>query len=481
MLTCLSDYHSYINHLISFYDEYKTLFDYRLNNVSFNKALCKMIALDVDSVIPFMHSFYSNIGRPASHQIEILRSLVLMAHFRCFSPKKWVKKLRNDKLLALLSGFNPDDIPSFSSFYDFFNRFYCSSTLHRTDYILESKHFSYDKKNKPKNHSKLVNFTPDDTHSLYQLYLKNIDHTEQLEERPLLYLFNMLGVEFSFTHHLLDNHIIISGDGSASKTHSNPYGTKIDDNHNRYSDIDADFGWDSDLERFYFGYTSFNISCIHHKYNIDLPLFLTLAKASRHDALTSMSALSQFKSINTSLSISHYCLDSASDNYSTHKLAYSFGIIPIIDINKRNTGNNVYEPYKDISENGRPICMGGYETVRDGFDRKRYRHKFRCPFAQRIGENPCPCKDKCSNSPYGRVFHIKSDTDIKLFGPVPYKSEQWKLIYKDRTCTERINTRILNDYKFTDCRMHGRKRNFFMLVMIGINIHLDAYNKVSSM
>ena len=194
-----------------------------------------------------------------------------------------------------------------------------------------------------------------------------------------------------------------------------------------------------------------------------------------------MSALAQFKSINSSLSISHYCLDSASDNYSTHKLAYSFGIIPIIDINKRNTGNNVYEPYKDISENGRPICMGGYETIRDGFDKKRYRHKFRCPFAQRIGENPCPCKDKCSNSPYGRVFHIKSDKDIKLFGPVPYKSEQWKLIYKDRTCTERINTRILNDYKFTDCRMHGRKRNFFMLVMIGINIHLDAYNKVSSM
>ena len=77
--------------------------------------------------------------------------------------------------------------------------------------------------------------------------------------------------------------------------------------------------------------------------------------------------------------------------------------------------------------------------------------------------------------------NIKSDKDIKLFGPVPYKSEQWKLIYKDRTCTERINTRILNDYKFTDCRMHGRKRNFFMLVMIGINIHLDAYNKVSSM
>lgn len=481
MLTCLSDYHSYINHLISYYDEYKTLFDYRLDNDSFKNALSKMIALSVDSVIPFMRSFYSPKGRPATHQIEILRSLVLMAHFRCLSPKKWVKKLRKDKLLAILSGFHPDDIPAFSSFYDFFNRFYLNDNRHRNDFILEPKHFSYNKKNKPKNHSKLENFKPEDTQSLYELYKNNIDHTEKLNEHPLLYIFNKLGVEFSLCHHLIENNITISGDGSASKTHSNSYGTRIDDSHYRYSDIDADYGWDSDLEKYYFGYTAYNISCINHQYNIDLPLFITLTTASRHDALTSISALAQFKSINSSLSISHYCLDSASDNYPTHHLAYSFGIIPLIDINKRSAGQNVYEPYKDISENGRPICMGGLETIKDGFDRKRYRHKFRCPYAQRIGDNPCPCKDKCSQSPYGRVFYIKSNKDIRLFGPIPYKSEQWKLIYKDRTCTERINTRILNDYKFADCKMHGRKRNFFMLVMIGINIHLDAYNKVISL
>lgn len=363
MLTCLNNYHSYIFHLISYYDKYKTIFDYRLDNHSFHNALSKMIALDVDSIIPFMLDFYSPLGRPAIHQIEILRSLILMSHFRCLSPKKWVKKLHRDKLLAILSGFHPNHIPAFSSFYDFFNRFYLNDNLHFNDYILEPKHFSFNRKNKPKNHSKLENLTKEDTHSLYQLYLNNVDHTDNLNERPLLYIFNRLGVEFSLSHHLIDNHIIASGDGSALMTHSNHYGTKIDDDHCRYSDIDADFGWDSDLEKHYFGYTSYNISCINHQYSIDLPLFLTLAKASRHDALTSINALAQFKSINSSLSISHYCLDSASDNYSTHHLAYSLGIIPIIDINKRNTGNNVYEPFEDISENGKPICMGGYETV----------------------------------------------------------------------------------------------------------------------
>ncbi len=57
--------------------------------------------------------------------------------------------------------------------------------------------------------------------------------------------------------------------------------------------------------------------------------------------------------------------------------------------------------------------MAGYETVSDGYDRLRFRHKFRCPFAQRKGENPCPMKGECSKSPYGRVFHIKSQQDIK--------------------------------------------------------------------
>lgn len=77
---------------------------------------------------------------------------------------------------------------------------------------------------------------------------------------------------------------------------------------------------------------------------------MTLAKASQHDAITSLTALAKFKSINYTLFPKYYCLDSASDNYPTHEFAYSLGMIPIIDINKRNTGHNVYEPYTGISE-----------------------------------------------------------------------------------------------------------------------------------
>lgn len=85
-----------------------------------------------------------------------------------------------------------------------------------------------------------------------------------------------------------------------------------------------------------------------------------------------MTALAQLCAINNLVSFNHYCLDCASDNVATHRLCYSLGILPVIDINKRGSNKNLYLPYKDISKNGRPI--------RDGFEKARNRHKFRCPF-----------------------------------------------------------------------------------------------------
>lgn len=312
-----------------------------------------------------------------------------------------------------------------------------------------------------------------DYHSYINSFFNNHLYRNILEYR-------LLDIDFSTTHHLIDSSsLTISADGSALATHAYPHGTKIDDTMRRYSDINANIGWDSDLNQFYFGYTEYNISTINHRLRIDLPVFLTLAKASQHDAITSITALAKFMALNNQFSISHYCLYSASDNYPTHYFAYSLGIIPLIDINKRNTGNNMYESHLGISQNGRPLCLANREMISDGRDYSRQRHKFRYPEYSHKNQS-CPFKDTCSSSPFNRTIYIKFNTDIKLFGPIPYRSDKWKEIYKDRTSCERINNRILNDYDLLNIRTHGRKRNFFFLILIGINIHLDAYHKAMS-
>lgn len=474
MLAQLHDYHFYIDSLSSFYANNTMILDYRLDNHDFFSAFFKMVHLDVDSLLDLFPPFYSLTGRPAVYQIEMLRSLILMTHFRYVSIKKWVAKLNNDKCLAALCGFNPSHIPQVSSYYDFFSRFWNED---EKSHLLPSGLNSKPAGKKPKKNQKLVNHSSSITRDIVDSYANS--YVPSSPEDFLLTIFDKLAVNFSIQKSILDTSSTLSGDGSAIKTHANPYGSSTnDENYRFYSDIDANFGWDSDLNVYYYGYSAYSISANIPKFNIDLPVFLTLAKASQHDAITSLTALAKFKSINSTLYPKYYCLDSASDNYPTHEFAYSLGMIPLIDINKRNTGNNVYEPYTDISENGRPICIGGKEMVPDGRDYKRYRHKFRCPYHS-CKDNPCPHKDKCSKSPYGRVIYIKFDTDIKLFGPVPYKSDKWKTIYKNRTSCERINNRIINDYHFLDSRMHGRKRNMFLLLLIGINIHLDAYKKAT--
>ena len=93
----------------------------------------------------------------------------------------------------------------------------------------------------------------------------------------------------------------------------------------------------------------------------------------------------------------------------------------------------------------------------------------------------CPCKDTCSHSPYGRCIYTKPDWDIRLYTPVPRGTTEYKKIYNNRTGSERVNNRILNDYHLHDMRIHGKKRYSFFAIIAGINIHLDARLKKQKM
>ena len=52
--------------------------------------------------------------------------------------------------------------------------------------------------------------------------------------------------------------------------------------------------------------------------------------------------------------------------------------------------------------------------------------------------------------------------------------EAFKEIYKQRTSTERVNNRILNDYKLHSMVIHTVKRYSFITMIIGVCLHLDA-------
>lgn len=102
---------------------------------------------------------------------------------------------------------------------------------------------------------------------------------------------------------------------------------------------------------------------------------------------------------------------------------------------------------------------------------------WRCPFGK---DHFVKCENSCSASKYGRVIKTKPEWDIRLYTDVPRGTNAYKKIYSQRTATERINNRILNDYKLHSLMIHRKEHYSFLTTIIGICIHLDARYKLSS-
>lgn len=301
MLTHLTDYHQYIDFLSSHLLD-RPKFEYRFTDDLISKALFKMILRDVDSIFSLLSTRYSHTGRPAKNQIEILRSFILMVHFRYSSISLWCEKLlrilcwlfllavyltRLPLLLVitiLLTVYSP-------------RIFVCIFSL----LIFTKKH-----KDKPKKNKKLENAKPNTINDLVDSF--NVSYSNNNDEFVQSFYFN-LADKASVNNSLIDvsKDTVISGDRTALAIHSNPHGNKVCkctghcDYDRRYSHINADFGWDSDLGSFYFGYSGYSITTRNHKLKLDLPIFLTLAKATQHDSITSVTALYEFSKLNNNL------------------------------------------------------------------------------------------------------------------------------------------------------------------------------------
>ena len=91
--------------------------------------------------------------------------------------------------------------------------------------------------------------------------------------------------------------------------------------------------------------------------------------------------------------------------------------------------------------------------------------KYRCPLKTGLIDS-CPFAQTCSTSDYGRVIYVKDkDNEPRFKGPISYGSPKWKSIYKDRTCTEKINNAVLNTYGLHKMHLrNGAKNGFFTII-----------------
>lgn len=453
-------------------------------------SISKLYCLDLDVLEEILKPYYSNIGRPATLQPEIFRSFSLMFFKKETSITRWIETIKSDVLLATCIGCTKDNVPSLGAHYDFISRLWLSDLS--SDRKNLKKTYYYKKKpskaKSPGKNNKLPNKRPGVVKRITDFFQAGRSFSLRAE-RLLQKIFSLVAVGPSFNLGLIESdNLTLAGDGTCVHCKSSYFGSKVCNCRQngiydckcprRLSDIDATWGWDSAENRWFYGYTLYTLSAYNKRYKIDLPVYLRFVEARRHDSVTGVVALAEFRELFPQFPVSNYVLDSANDNYPTYELCSNWNINPLIDLNPKNNGNSKYPSSLSITEKGVPICIGNHEMVYDGYEKIRSRHKWRCPLAMNKIDS-CNCTEQCSPSPYGRVIHTKPSWDIRLFTPIPRGSKQWKKIYKTRTCSERINNRILNDYKIHSVKVHGKKRYSFMTMIASINIHLDARIKVS--
>lgn len=443
------------------------------NQIEFHAdALEKVYILDLDRLKKLILPRYSYTGRPAVNQPEIFRTLVLASHYK-ESISEFVKRLKADDVLAIACGFKPGDIPGVGSFYDLSNRLWLA---HAPAKVLRDPYRK--KKKKLKANEKLPPDNPETVADLVDRVLggENFVHGP---ERLLQKVLSECAVKPSAKLNLLGDtqKLTLAGDGAPLETGASSFGKKICQCKQQgiyrcscpryYTDPNANWGWDSYHERWFYGHTLYCLSAAN-SFN-DLPLLISLTEGSTHDSITFVPAYAQLRSLLPSFKFEKTLLDSAHDAYAIYRLLNIHAIEPFIDLNERSKKNNSSE---EIDQDGIPVCQAGLQMIRWGMHKKRQRIKWRC--AKYNDPASCPFQQSCSTSKYGRVKYTKPESDYRLFTKTPRGSKAWKKAFARRSSVERTLKRILVDYCIEQARARSNKRWFWLATLAALNQHLDA-------
>ena len=458
----------------------------------------KLMALNLDLVRDIIESLYSETGRPAKNQAQILRSVIAFCLLIGKTPAglsltKWVKEVlpASPILIALVGCESRYDLPPLGSYYDFMNRLWDAD---REKYS-RSKLFPAGKNGKLiKNlglDGKQVDADPDKykTVELKDKILAGIplgDKADSILQRIFYYIAVLPSMDKRII--LKGDQFTLSGDGTAVSCHASPFGKRqkgcMDPASFRfhancprhYSDPDAEWGYDSHEKKHYFGRTLYML-CVHNdEFKVEVPLLLKYMGARRHDSVIFFYAADDLGRNKPAVSPANFCLDSAHDNIATYELLDHWGINALIDLNGRSAGNPGLPEDIKLNKQSHPICLGNVEMSPWGYDKIKEAYKYRCPMkCGRLAE--CPHASKCSKSEYGRTVYIKKNGDLRFFPKIPRDSEKFKDIYRHRTSCERVNNRVLNDYHLQRMMIRGDDHFAFWTMVIGVCIHLDAWMK----
>jgi len=312
-----SDYQQHLIQRLSAYDQKE-----KSRLIQLDKAISKLYLLNLDNLLPIIKPLYPDFGRPAKNQQGIIRSLTLMLDQQEYSITKWAKKVQHDSLLFDICGFDSDKAPGVGSYYDLLWRLWLASHKKLLKRIRNLRPFSPKPNKRFKPNQKLPNKHPGIVRKLVDRTIK----CKLPDFRPEKILQEFLArclVDTSAQMGLLGDtsKLSVALDGSSYKSGASHYGVKVCDCRlkgiynctcpRRLSDPEATWGWDSYRNQWFYGSTLFTVTASDSPY--DLPIYMRIVQANRHDSVTTIFALRDIHSIYHNLSFKHFIADGAMD------------------------------------------------------------------------------------------------------------------------------------------------------------------------
>jgi hypothetical protein len=451
----------------------------------YEKSILKLYLLDLDKAFPITKTLYpENKGRPAKNQAELLRSFIFMIDRKCFSLTQWANKIASDRLLCAMCGFDFNDAPGAASYYDLIDRLWKQLPAVHIAKTARLHPFKSKPARKLKAGKKLP---PKHTGAVAKLAALAMQDKlrEERYESILQQILAKVIVETSAELGLLGdvNDLSLAGDGTSFDSGASCYGVKACNCKNkgiykckcprRYPDPDATWGWDSYRERYFYGNTLYCLTASDSPN--DLPVYLRISEAKRHDSVLTIFALNEVRKMYPGFKLTNFIADGSMDNYPTYELCNHWKIRAFIPLDSKTTFalKNMPSGVIAFDDKGRPICEGGIPYANWGWCPKKHSIKYRCYFDANGLDKPCSCTD----SYYGRTVYIKTADDLRLFPPVPRSSQTYKNKLKNRTSVERTHKRLFEDYQIRLGNMRSKKHRFSRATFAAINVHLDAWIK----
>jgi hypothetical protein len=471
-------------------------------------AVWGVFNLDLDSIRGKIISLYSKDkrGNPPCDPFAIIRSLLLMILMKKTTITGWASEVKLTRVLGILSGFKRKSEPAVGTYYEFFKRLengaYERKCQHR---VLESERrhariryrMPHEKpKEKPKRES-------EDEGVLKKLVAElKAQEGEPLPndlEKRLNEILAEVAVKPSAGKGLLGDasKLVAAGDGSVIPSSAASHGVPTCDcrklgiyrcGHLReFSDMDAQWGWDNEVEDHVFGYRYYQLVCGVKKH--DLPLYVSISGANTHEAVMLLKLLARFEKechkLMPSVRLRKGAFDAIHDAYAVYEYLVDKKVQYAIPYAKQPSECVALGKGLMVNTKGTPLCPAGMPMRYHTRD-KNDGHVYACPIKRPTHQDgkytyvchreKCPREALCEpTSLLGPLVHVPSDLNPRIHPAIPRESQEYKTLLASRTTCERSNSAKKYAYLMGITNTRVMPYAFIRLILISIIEHVRAW------